>query len=653
MDLNEVVLNNNAALDRLLGHWQRQEELRRGRERSPLGEREAILHRARLYVAKEPAAISGQHGHDRTFHVACVLVQGFGLTVEEGLGAIQDWNRTCQPPWTEAELRHKLEDAAKDTSKPRGYLLQDNRAAGITSPNLADSVAAGEPVLWEPVIPLAEIPDADPFPVDVLPGALQSYVQEVAWALNCPVDFVAVPLLVVAGGAIGNARRLAITRTHRQSACLFTAIVGHPGSAKSPALDMVGAPLEAAQRRYLEECRAARAAWRAQPDTDLPQPVLRRCVVDDATTEALVAVLAENPRGLVMLRDELAALVTGMNQYRSGGRGYDRQVVLKLWSHAPIRSDRKGNKSGEPLTVYRPFVALAGNVPPSVVDSFRGELIAGKPPPDDGFLDRFLFSYPPDLPDVEESWRDVSLTASEAWDQAIQFLLGLDMVPGEHGPRPHLLQLDDSGRQAWVRFTREHAAERNTEDFPDYLRGPWSKLRGYCGRLALVLHCLREACGEVLNDAVDGASVGRAARLVSYFKSHSRKVLMAMDADPLLASARRILHWIRRKNRTEFKRNELFRDVKSQGRFPRLIDLDAPLALLVRHGFLRIRPVNRSVGPGRPPSPIYEVNPSEQSPKSPKSTKLNSCTPTEADLGDLGDLRDCSTEQGEVNEQAF
>src|SRR5262249_35090721 len=147
-------------------HWKHQDELRRGRERPPLDGRAAVLHRAKLYVAKEPPAISGEHGHDRCFHVACVLVQGFDLTTEDALQAIQDWNQTRRPPWSEAELRHKLEDAAKNTDRPRGYLRDANGRGGANGrvPEPVAAAAPGSapatapppaPAPWEPAIPLA------------------------------------------------------------------------------------------------------------------------------------------------------------------------------------------------------------------------------------------------------------------------------------------------------------------------------------------------------------------------------------------------------------------------------------------------------------------------------------------------------------------
>ena len=72
-----------------------------------------------------PGAISGQGGHDATFHVACVLVEGFGLSVADALPIMHGWNTTCQPPWDDAQLRHKLESADARAER-RGYLLTND-----------------------------------------------------------------------------------------------------------------------------------------------------------------------------------------------------------------------------------------------------------------------------------------------------------------------------------------------------------------------------------------------------------------------------------------------------------------------------------------------------------------------------------------------
>ena len=74
--------------------------------------------RARAYLACVEGAVSGQGGHKKTFRVACKLTHhpplGFGLAFEQAWPLIWEWNVTsCEPPWSEGEIRHKLEDAIK------------------------------------------------------------------------------------------------------------------------------------------------------------------------------------------------------------------------------------------------------------------------------------------------------------------------------------------------------------------------------------------------------------------------------------------------------------------------------------------------------------------------------------------------------------
>ena len=78
--------------------------------------------RARLYLHQCPPAISGQGGHKAAFRAACALVRGFELGEAEALAVLQEWNRGCQPPWSDAELRHKIKSAkSAQATKPDGY----------------------------------------------------------------------------------------------------------------------------------------------------------------------------------------------------------------------------------------------------------------------------------------------------------------------------------------------------------------------------------------------------------------------------------------------------------------------------------------------------------------------------------------------------
>lgn len=79
--------------------------------------------RARGYLAKIPPAVMGQHGDAHTFRVCCRLARGFALEDGEALALLAEWNARCVPPWTEPELREKLQGARRYGREPIGGLL--------------------------------------------------------------------------------------------------------------------------------------------------------------------------------------------------------------------------------------------------------------------------------------------------------------------------------------------------------------------------------------------------------------------------------------------------------------------------------------------------------------------------------------------------
>src|SRR5688572_29558886 len=92
-------------------------------------------------------------------------------------------------------------------------------------------------------LPLEARLPARTFPLDVLPPALQAFAREQSRALGCAVDFVAVPMLDVAGAALGNAWVLRLGDGSRAVGALFAALVGRAGGGKSAAVRVVAAPL--------------------------------------------------------------------------------------------------------------------------------------------------------------------------------------------------------------------------------------------------------------------------------------------------------------------------------------------------------------------------------------------------------------------------
>jgi hypothetical protein len=460
---------------------------------------------------------------------------------------------------------------------------------------------------WEVPIPLGDVGDVMPFPLEVLPKTLRALVEEIGWAVNCPPDAAAIPLLALAGGSLANSRHLAITTSHHQAPCLFAAYVGRPGTGKSAPLKMMRRPIDLFQKRCIsKKWRANMSKWKKKAEKARgPRPILRRCITSDATAESLSIILSETPRGVVAVIPELSGLVKGMNQYK-GGKGRDRQFYLSLWDGDTLLVDRKSDREreGEPQYVLDPFAAFVGTLQPSVLHDLRGDVGWGNQAANDGWLDRFLFSYPLELPAIGEQWREVSRKATNAWDRVVNRLLALSMAGQEGREHPITVQLTQCGREVWKSFTDAHAAEINAVDFPDHLFGPWSKLKGYLGRLALILHFLRRATNGVRSDDVDGESMTRAWKLIDYFKSHARKVYAALDADPRVAPARKVVSWIGREQKARFSRRDVHQGLK--GTFKKVEEVDAILALLQKHGLIRAAAAGSRSGPGRSPSPLFE-----------------------------------------------
>lgn len=76
---------------------------------------EKLIDRTLNYLKKLEPAVSGQHGHKRFYRAACVAVDRLGhlLSVEEIADVLHEYNMRCEPPFSDVEVRHKIEDSLK------------------------------------------------------------------------------------------------------------------------------------------------------------------------------------------------------------------------------------------------------------------------------------------------------------------------------------------------------------------------------------------------------------------------------------------------------------------------------------------------------------------------------------------------------------
>lgn len=143
-----------------------------------------VERRALAYLDKLPAAISGNGGHAATYAAATVLVHGFEIDPDRALTLLLDhYNPRCDPPWTEKDLRHKVDSAAtKPHNQPRGWLLNQEREqpvdAGVdVSALVAQAVEAGPSSCDMAVDHGRSITDPGPLPDELL--RIPGFVSEV------------------------------------------------------------------------------------------------------------------------------------------------------------------------------------------------------------------------------------------------------------------------------------------------------------------------------------------------------------------------------------------------------------------------------------------------------------------------------------------
>jgi hypothetical protein len=68
---------------------------------------------------------------------------------------------------------------------------------------------------------------------------------------------------------------------------------------------------------------------RYDPDGEEPKPTRTRYRTGDPTTEAVVRILEDNPQGVLLARDELAAWLGSFDRYAHGAA--DLQFWIEVW----------------------------------------------------------------------------------------------------------------------------------------------------------------------------------------------------------------------------------------------------------------------------------------------------------------------------------
>lgn len=204
---------------------------------------------------------------------------------------------------------------------------------------------------------------------------------------------------------------------------------------------------------------------------------------DNATVEALGALLAANPRGFLQINDELTAHFSSLNQYK-GGKGSDPQFFNTVFSGQALKVDRKGDLD-EPLFVPNPFMCIVGGIQPDVLTDVGSDK-------NEGSRDRFLFAYPDPAPQFFDRTKRVSPVSKQRYEDLYMDLARVPLPTLKNGwIDPLKIQLSKEAESAFDAELNKIYAEAEDPEMPIRLRGVWKKLSTYLARLCLILAVCR------------------------------------------------------------------------------------------------------------------------------------------------------------------
>ena len=404
---------------------------------------------------------------------------------------------------------------------------------------------------------LRPVPPLDPIH---LPFAIRDAVADVANRLNCPPDYLVVAMLSAAGSGIGNKIGIfpyANDESWHVFPALWGGIVGDPGSKKTPSLQQAHAPLQhlenQAAQKYVQDMinfEQAKAqhelATKASKTTKgsmltpppPPAPKRERFVVHDTTYQALGVILADNPRGVLALADELSGLLQSLD---TAGQEAARGFYLSGWSGTGSYSfDRIGRGS---ITLSRYCLSVFGGFQPDRIRAYVQFAQRGNSK-NDGLLQRFqLLVWPDPVSSVSLVDRAANHVAMNRYHQAVLSLPQLDKQPLSSARRlangSQLLHFSPKAQQRFNSWYIDNERLLTDGGLDPARQSHFAKYRSLVPALALLFHLL-----DGHTDAVCDDCLTRGIGFAEYLKQHANRIYASVsghDHAATRALAKRLL----------------------------------------------------------------------------------------------------------------
>lgn len=329
---------------------------------------------------------------------------------------------------------------------------------------------------------------------------------------------------------------------------------------------------------------------------------MKRYKTNDATIEKLSELLADNPKGLLLYRDELMGLLSSWDQE---GRESDRAFFLEAWNgYGSLTTDRIGRGT---VHTENLCVSIFGNTQPAKLTRYLYHAIRGLD--NDGLLQRFqLFVYP----DEPKNWclidRKPNYQAKERVLAIIKNLVEMDFLQQGAEKEAHdrfpYFRFDEEAQKLFYLWLTELENEKLRQDDPPILLEHLAKYRSLMPSLALVFQLIDIADGKASNNITYNSTV-LAIGWCNYLESHARRIY-GMANDNARTSAARLAKKIQEGELiSPFSLRDIYR--KQWGLLDEKEVVQKACDELMELGWLRQEIPAYEIG--RPKLPVYVINP--------------------------------------------
>ena len=375
-------------------------------------------------------------------------------------------------------------------------------------------------------------PTAAPsFPLDIFPETIRNIIESLNEYENYNIDFTAASFLTVFAAAMGNTWSVRFMTGWVSRPIIYMVLVGSPSCGKTPPLQQAVTPLLKLDGEYDQiYCKEMntyrkweRMSARQREKQSLPEEMnmpQRKChVVVDSTVEALIGALRDNPRGVLIYKDEIDSLLSNFNRYNGSDEGY----FLSLFSGTPFKYSRKSNN--EHIFLANPYCSIIGSTQPGRL----GEQFGGKRMMN-GFSSRFLKVYP----EINEmpSWNDTAMPDGilEEWERIIRKVAGINPPTCQEGKANSIeLPFSLEAKRRVIRWKDEINNKIYSDNESDAVRALCGKLETYLIRFCLIIQIMRGVCGESNMEEIDLGTAENAIMLTEYFRNMENRIAPEID----------------------------------------------------------------------------------------------------------------------------